>query len=365
MKQFIGYIGLSLGLLLGAISCKKDEVDASRTVISPTSKVQTPFDTWLKKNFLDAYNIDVIYRMLDNETPRDKPLTPASVENSMKMSKLIKHTWLNAYDEVGGINFSRKYVPKQILYVGSTSGGLLGTAEQGAKVVLYQVDFIEQFRQGSKERLIDVYFHTMHHEFAHILHQTVQWPQEFKEITPSDYLPGSWQIQTSMGDYAPKGFVSAYSRSKDSEDIAEVTASLICWNQSQWDALYKAAGAEGTALINRKVELVKNYMKEHFNVDILQLRDAVSRRIDESMQLDLLEDEWREQISNTFRSTLSELRSTAGLRRNQATAVKPRGAEFEREDAHRNCSYHLHQAAVERWSPSVSEDLSSTIKTED
>lgn len=308
MKRIFGYIALSAALLVGATSCQKDEVDSSISVIKPGLKEKTPFDNWLQANFLDAYNVDYMYRMTDNETPRGRNLSPATIENSMRMAKLVKHSWFGVYDEVAGTNFMRQYAPRQIQIVGSSAKGLLGTAEQGLKVVLYQINNIDLSRL---EDLNWTYFGTMHHEFAHILHQHKKWPVAFNEVSAGDYLPGTWYNSdvATMSVYAPLGFVTAYSRKQDSEDVAEVTAAIICWTDAQWTQLYNAAGEAGTKKINQKVEIMKKYMLESYGVDLDKLREVARRRLLEAPALQFVEPDWEAQIAHTLRAAMTPVPS--------------------------------------------------------
>ena len=116
------------------------------------------------------------------------------------MAQIIKYVWLEAYDEIAGINFMRTYVPKQILFVGSaaydadTQTSTLGTAEGGLKVILYNINTIEN-NIDDPEVLNAYYFHTMHHEFSHILHQTKPYSTDFEKITPSEYVGAQWNEQ--------------------------------------------------------------------------------------------------------------------------------------------------------------------------
>lgn len=310
MKQFIHKYTLLASLALLSIptmvSCSNDdEPDASKSVLAEQLPEKTSFDQWLDKNYLDAYNVDFIYRMLNNETPRERNLAPATLENSMRMAKIVKHSWFSVYDEVGGYAFMRKYAPRQILLIGSrstdkTSMDLLGTAEGGLKVTLYKVNHIDI---NNLAALKWTYFGTIHHEFAHILHQHKRWPDAFNEVTKDDYLPSTW----ANGDvarrdvYAPLGFVTAYSRKVNSEDVAEVTAAIITWTQAEWDALYQAAGEAGTAKIKKKVAIMKQYMLDEYKIDLDKLREVADRRLEEAARLNFIEEDWKPLINNTLR----------------------------------------------------------------
>lgn len=311
MNKSILYIALSaLSLGLGFSSCSSDnEPDPNVHVYAPQSFEPTVFDNWLKRSYVDAYNVDFKYRMETNEIDRTKHLSPTTLENSMKLAKIVRHAWFGVYDQVAGVHFMRSYAPRVIVLVGSNAyngdGSItLGTAEGGMRVTLYSVNSLNL---TDPDYLNEMYFHTMHHEFGHILHQNKPWPLAFNEVTRGDYLPsGFFQPAVSRMDvYAPLGFVSAYARSKDSEDITEVTAAYITYTDEHWARLYAAAGAQGKAKIDKKVEIMKTYMKESWNIDMDQLRDEARRRSAEvlSPSMVLVNDEWQPLLENSgFRS---------------------------------------------------------------
>ena len=53
-----------------------------------------PLDTFIKKNFLEPYNLKFIYRMEDVGTDMQKNLVPAKYEKSVDLAVLTKHLWL-------------------------------------------------------------------------------------------------------------------------------------------------------------------------------------------------------------------------------------------------------------------------------
>ena len=132
-----------------------------------------------------------------------------------------------------------------------------------------------------------MYFQTMHHEFAHILHQTKDYPVEYNSLSEGHYSPSGWNNRHNMSDYAPFGFVTAYGSSQPVEDIAEVTACLLTWTQDQWDTLQTGAGEEGWSIIQQKITIVKNYMKESYGIDMDELRSTIDRRCTELLTMDL------------------------------------------------------------------------------
>ncbi|WP_039857420.1 putative zinc-binding metallopeptidase, partial [Segatella buccae] len=50
---------------------------------------------------------------------------------------------------------------------------------------------------------------------------------------------------------------------------------------AQWDKWIKEAGTTGGPLITSKLDIVREYMKNQWNIDIDRLRDAVLQREDD------------------------------------------------------------------------------------
>lgn len=271
-------------------SCNHDEIE-DQSIFDTTPPERNAFDNWLLENYVNPYNIDFIYKWNDSEIDMTYNLTPASVEQSVKLAKVVKYVWLEAYDEVTGINFMRTYVPKQILVIGSAAYNaesqttVLGTAEGGLKVILYNVSNIDNYIDNP-ELLNAYYFHTMHHEFSHILHQTKPYSADFKTITESGYIGSQWN-ETTDADANKKGFVTAYAMDQPDEDFAEVISTYITNTPEYWNNMLEESGEEGAKLITRKFNMVRDYLTEYWNLDIDELRSVVLRRSEEVSTLDL------------------------------------------------------------------------------
>ncbi|MBO5601487.1 MAG: putative zinc-binding metallopeptidase [Prevotella sp.] len=270
---------LCLIALLPLTSCSNDDVTSDTIFIDEDESQMNAFDRWKYQNYTLPYNIKLMYKMEDIESDYKYTLAPADYNKSVKLAHIVKYAWLEAYDEVAGINFTRKYVPKILHFIGSPAYNqngtmVLGTAEGGLKVTLYMVNSLKI----DESYLNTYYFHTMHHEFAHILHQTKNYDPAYDLISEGDYIGGDWYLHND-GEALQLGFVSAYSRSEAREDIAEMTATYICKSQEAWDALIAGAGEEGAAIINRKLAIVKKYMQDSWGIDMDQLRNCVQSRM--------------------------------------------------------------------------------------
>lgn len=83
-----------------------------------TEAEKSAFDKWVLSNYTNPYNILLKYRMEDKESDMTHVLVPASYEKSVVLAKIVKHVWLEAYDEAtGNPNFLRHYVPKILHFV--------------------------------------------------------------------------------------------------------------------------------------------------------------------------------------------------------------------------------------------------------
>ena len=228
MKNWYIYI-LMLIFGMGFSACDDNEPDKNNSIFDTSEAERNAFDKWLKVNYVDTYNIDFIYRMEHIESDYSHNLVPTDFKLSVKLAKIVKHAWLEVYDEVGGIDFTRANAPKVIHLIGSASWDkttyTLGTAEGGLKVTLYMGNWLDP---TNVNELNEYYFKVMHHEFAHILHQKKVYTVEFDKISAGNYVPTGWQNR-SLETVAPLGFVTPYAGSQPREDIAEVTACYLTY----------------------------------------------------------------------------------------------------------------------------------------
>lgn len=281
MKKYIYILCMSAGLMTLS-SCGEDNPTGESIFVDQQAENQNDFDKWIYKNYTLPYNIKLIYKMQDIEADYDYTLAPADFEKSIKLAHIVKYAWMEAYDEVAGINFTRVYVPKILHFIGSpayeqdTGTMVLGTAEGGLKVTLFMINSLTI----SRAFLNTYYFKTMHHEFAHILHQTKSYDPDFDLISEGLYVNGDWYYY-SDSEAHQLGFVTPYASSEATEDIAEMTAMYITKTATEWDAIITDAGEDGGAIINKKLEMVKKYMQESWGIDLDELRKVVQRRIDD------------------------------------------------------------------------------------
>lgn len=291
--------GVSLFLLLAApvllSSCCDD--DLSKNSIFGED-VKTPerdgFDTWLYLNYTHPYNIQFNYKYVDKESDNTYNLVPADRTKAVAMAKLVKYLWMDSYVELMNDNglFFKSYCPKIIQLIGSKAYNeqgsvVLGTAEGGMKITFYNVNELDP-NNLSISFLNEWFFETMHHEFAHILHQTKNYPTDFKQIS-TDYQGPSW-LNLQDKEAHQRGYITAYASNAPDEDFVELIANYVTHDEAWWNDVLEDAGDAGKEKIDRKFKIVKDYMQESWKIDLDKLREIVQRRSANLSSVDVSDD---------------------------------------------------------------------------
>ena len=290
MKKNIYAILLAFVASFALMSCSDDE-PSSESIFPTTSPKRDAFDKWLLENYTFPYNVEMKYKMEDIESDMKYHLVPADSAKTAKLSIIMKYLWFDAYNEVIGPDFIKENMPRTIHFIGSpayNSEGtmVLGTAEGGLKITLYMVNSLDDKTLKDYDTMNKYYFHTLHHEFTHILNQKIPYDQSFKLITESGYVSGDWYTISDKTAHQA-GFVTPYAMVEPLEDFAEMLSGYVTMSQSEWNAILADAGTTGAASISAKLDIVRNYMQESWNVDIDQLRAAVLRRASTFKAVDL------------------------------------------------------------------------------
>ena len=310
------YIALASAVLPGVVSCGDDDFGPSifpevSTTIDPNT-YSFQLDSFLKREYLEPYNLDFKYKLEDVGTDMNYNLVPARYENSIDLAALTKYLWFEVYDKEAGTEFLRAYGPRIIHLIGSPAFNpvngtmILGLAEGGLKVSLYRVNYIDP---SDAAMLNEYYLHTMHHEFAHILHQTKVYPTEWQFLSNTQYDPMNWQDRDDKLCNS-FGCVTAYGSSEEREDFAEVVATYITSTEEEWDSIMyyagrnfiqvgndeygnptydcpdsaqddeggMADGVNGVAILNQKMQIIRSWFRDSWNINIDSLRAEVLRR---------------------------------------------------------------------------------------
>lgn len=244
-------------------ACGTDnDVDPSYSAFNIEAPERSVFDNWLLENFTKPYNINVIYRYNDSETNNSYNVIPADLDKAKALSVMIKHVWLDAYAEAVGETFIKTYSPRVYQLIGSaeySSGNnemVLGTAEGGLKVTVFRVNaitpdnpWIDQdswYPNTTASNPMDLnywFFHTMHHEFCHILTQTKNYSTEFQTISAGDYQTTNW-VNVKNEEAPAKGFTSGYGSKEYNEDFAEIFSFYVTHSKAAFEELLANAIVE-------------------------------------------------------------------------------------------------------------------------
>lgn len=298
MKKLIYSISLILAAL-AAWSCQRDLIE-EESVIKDSTVEMNDFDRWLEVNFLKPYNIEFKYRYALNESDMGFYTVPADVNSSIIYAHLVKYLCIDTYDEIAGVTFTRSYFPKMFFLIGTweyrNNGSIvLGTAEAGKKIMLAGVNelpLVLDYYEGAEldDYLNTYYIKTIHHEFTHILNQTKAFSDSFKQITSATYVADACFDTDEY--WRGRGYITAYAQSEPREDFAELLSEYVTHNAAWWAEQISAASKEtaevrktdpsavdGASLIESKIDIVRNYMQDSWNIDIDELRDIVNRRM--------------------------------------------------------------------------------------
>ena len=287
MKKYIYTLLFAASIVLGA--CNEDKLD-SHSIFNTESPERNAFDTWLLLNYIVPYNIQFNYKYIDKESDNTYNLIPAEYDKCVAMAKLTKYLWIDSYNELLGETFIKTYCPRMIQLIGSkayNSQGsvVLGTAEGGLKITLYNVNELD-VNNPNIDFLNTWFLKTMHHEFAHILHQTKNYSTDFNLIS-TDYQGPSWLNLESDEIANTMGFITRYASFSPDEDFVEIISNYITHDADYWENVLNNGGALGKIKLQKKFDIVRKYLKDSWGIDIDKLRDIVQRRSGSLSEVDL------------------------------------------------------------------------------
>jgi substrate import-associated zinc metallohydrolase lipoprotein len=279
-------------LVLGLVaSCKKDD-DLGDVENIPglggDTWAPTALDQYLYDNFTKTFNVSAKYKWDQSELELNKILTPPKEEKIIPTMEAIKKVWIDNYVAEAGLTFMKKYIPKFFVLVGSASWNTdgtitLGTAEGGRKIVLYvlnnfRVKGMPGYVPGDSLNVKQM-FHTIEHEFAHIMHQTVYYKPEFKLISVGGYT-SNWNNEFDA-DANEKGFITAYAMSQPDEDFVEMISMMLVEGKAGYEAIINNIGsADGRNKLRQKEAIVVNYFKDVWGINFASLQARTRASID-------------------------------------------------------------------------------------
>ncbi|MFV0505436.1 MAG: putative zinc-binding metallopeptidase [Bacteroidales bacterium] len=271
-------IAICLSLLLLGSACSTDYI-SSDSIIKDENGIPNEVDTWIAENMTKPYNIEVVYKWEDEETDLAKNLVPPEQEKVIPFLNVLKDLWLDQYEEIAGKDFIKSLTPKQILLVGSpniNSDGTIteGTAEGGRKIVLYSVNHFDATDVEQVKEMI----HIVHHEFAHILHQTEEFDVSFNDITPAGYTSTWYNVE--LQDARNSGFVTPYAMLNTKEDFVEMVSNFIILTPKEWQTTIDSVQNKlAKDALKEKELIVADYFLQVWNIDIYKFQLQLSNKI--------------------------------------------------------------------------------------
>lgn len=285
-RKIYALLGLCLGmsLCLGFVtSCDDDdELNMDHSIVGLGGETWSPteLDNWLYENFVKPYNIDVKYKWDQFEVGYNYTLVPPVEAYVQPVMTWVRDGWIHPYEEVAGAAFVKKLCPKKYVLVGSarynTNGTItIGEAEGGKKITLFRINW---YQEGDKD-LLQAILKTVHHEFAHTLHQTIRYPEEYMNITPGGYT-SQWN-NVSDAEAMGKGYISPYACSSPDEDFAEMIARIVVYGRKSFDSYvteatrryndpeetHYASYDPGEAL-RQKESMIITYLKDVWGIEL-------------------------------------------------------------------------------------------------
>ncbi|WP_254083151.1 substrate import-associated zinc metallohydrolase lipoprotein [Dawidia cretensis] len=281
---------LFTGTLLMTSACyENDDVNIKQKETVPSTD---ELDVYIQEHFVEPYNMAIRYNYVDRYVDQSKRVTPADRENVIPMLTFLQDYWIDPFRSVpNGNSFFKRYVPSEVVFIGSTiynadGTEILGTADAGARITLSRVNFIDM----DDQEWLFLQLGTIYHEFAHVMHQNFKLPPNYQTISPDGYTSsGSWFVLTEE-EALERGFVSPYATSSFNEDFAE-TVAFILYYPDFYERYYTEeencatvaciARNEGRALIRQKYDAILAHYKQYTGVDLLAVRDIIQEKLND------------------------------------------------------------------------------------
>lgn len=293
MKKIL-FLFFSISILF--TSCTKED-DLGKSLIDTSTPELNDVDQWIRENYTYPFNVEVKYRWDNSELDNSKILTPPAKADVIPFLNNMKSIWIDPYVNAGGIDFMKRFIPKQMILIGShnynDNGSIvLGQAEGGRKISLFDLNYINfdftgmsSWEKGKAMEPILRVFKTMHHEFGHILHQTVAYPIEYKKIC-TEYTSNWMNFDDS--DARKLGFITGYSMLNPDEDFVEMLSVFLMSGSVGWNKIIdrihiydenwnydKTAEDVAKGKIREKEKIMADYMLQIWNINIYDLQSEI------------------------------------------------------------------------------------------
>lgn len=298
MRRYAYIVPLLIFAGISLMSCKKEKInlrDAENiNGLGGDTWIKGPIDNWIRDSLTSTYNMDVKYKWNQFEDLQDifSVLVPPKEEIIIPLLSSITKAWIETYSAEGGIDFFKKVVPKNMYMIGSPAFGPNGTikqgvAEGGRKIILLDVNRVTVKGMPGYVPGDSVFFKRMlwiiQHEFAHILHMNIMYPQDFKNINPS-LIAANW-ADYSNEEAVRDGFVSNYAMNVSDDDFVETITYMLIEGRPGFEQLIASipegvtdrgtTREQAVSRLRSKESIIVSYYKQAWNIDFYKLQSRV------------------------------------------------------------------------------------------
>ncbi len=277
MRKYIATVVVSL-VLFGC----GDKEKFYPSIISTEPEYKSELDKWIDSEY-GIYNIDVLYKWDDFKTNQEYELVPVQEKMVQPCLEVIQQVWMNPYlaQDNEKRTFFKATCPKQLVLLGSavyqeSGSNVIGETAQGNSITLYNLNH----QDPTDNKVVEDYAQVFHHEFAHILHQNVDYPVNYEALSGSNYT-SDWQAVVTE-DAQDLGFITPYAMESPNEDFAEMVSNFIVTAPAAWEAYMintSYRSPVGYNILRQKEAIVIQYMQAVWGIDLYRLRDDVQAAI--------------------------------------------------------------------------------------
>ena len=272
MKHLI-YIIFTMLSIFAMQNCNNSDDTVGPTQIDTTPPQLTVLDHWLRETFTTPYNIEIQYKWNINETDVARYLHPPYAASVKSAAEVLLKAWIEPYTKVGGEDFIKTLAPRQITFAGSFNYNpnslttTLGLAEAGTKITLFNIDYLDFTDINSIREPME----TVQHEYGHILNQTRPIDPAFGLVNPQNYS-AQW-MNRSLAKARSLGYITPYASSSETEDFVEMVATMLTNSKEDFDAIVNGIqSSTAKYYIRKKEQMVVDYYKKEFGIDIYELQ---------------------------------------------------------------------------------------------
>ena len=279
---------LTVALLLPLMffSCDRNTDSLTESQISIEPPIRSMLDIWLLDNFVKPYNIDIRYKFNESDSDVARYLHSPYESNVRPFAELLQKVWIDPYNAVGGEDFIARFAAREFVFSGGFNFNpnvptiTLGFAEAGARITLFNLDFIDFTILDFDNNLISYVnpIKTVQHEYGHILNQNVRVDINYGLITKNGYT-GQW-FDFSLDVARSLGFITRYARNNENDDFVEMVSEMLIRPRADYDAIINdIPSIDAQALLRQKEAMVVEYYITNFNIDFYALQELTSQAV--------------------------------------------------------------------------------------